>query len=229
MAQRERNSPREPGICRLNRIVIVECGEELVNIREYCSGLSVRANPSLLRCTAANMLQQAADALPSGYRLKVNTALRTLDQQSRGYFRHLEKLREKRPDWPYNILRREANRFFHPPDQKAPPGHCTGGAVDVTILGSDGKELDLGSSLKEGIDTNPTHVRGLTHEARANRLLLVRVMTDAGFSNCADEWWHWSYGDNGWAARFDIQPAIYGALVVSAEELALATIEEKPA
>jgi D-alanyl-D-alanine dipeptidase len=49
---------------------------------------------------------------------------------------------------------------------------------------------------------------------------------DAGFSNCYDEWWHWSYGDAGWACRLGHSHAIYG-LVSDVPEEALRQIEER--
>jgi zinc D-Ala-D-Ala dipeptidase len=229
MGLREKGAPREPGICHLNKIPIIECGEPLVNIREVCSGLIVEGNPSLLRASVARMLQTAQDSLPPGVRIKVRTTLRTLETQTRGYTNHLNSLREKHPEWPLSTLRREANKFYHPPDQKAPPGHTTGGAIDIGLTDTDGADLDTTSTVQEGIDTKPTYVRGLNPTAQANRTILIQAMSSAGFSNCADEWWHWSYGDNGWAARTGRDHAIYGALVVTPEEIAAATVEPPPA
>ena len=51
-------------------------------------------------------------------------------------------------------------------------------------------------------------------------------MTEAGFSNCYDEWWHWSYGDAGWARRLCLPHAIYG-LVANPPPEALRQIEER--
>ena len=216
MGLRLPGSPREPGICHLNRIPIRECGEELVDLLTGCSGMLIKAKLSLLRKTAAQMLQKAQDSLPDSYALQVSTALRTYETQSKGYFGYLEKLREQHPEWGQAVLRREANKFWHPPDQKAPPGHCTGGAVDVNLVGPDGVEKEMRAALKEGINTNPTYVRWLTPETRANREILIAAMTGAGFSNCYDEWWHWSYGDSGWACRTGRAWAIYGAVLDAA-------------
>jgi D-alanyl-D-alanine dipeptidase len=35
-------------------------------------------------------------------------------------------------------------------------------------------------------------------------------MLGVGFSNCRDEWWHYSYGDAGWAVRLGYSECIYG-------------------
>jgi len=101
------------------------------------------------------------------------------------------------------------NRFFAPVDQKAPPGHCTGGAVDVQLLGPGGKPLDVTSPFT-GWQAAPTWIEGLTPEAKRNRMILVEAMLGAGFSNCRDEFWHYSYGDAAWAVRVGADYCIYG-------------------
>ena len=41
-------------------------------------------------------------------------------------------------------------------------------------------------------------------------MILVDAMLGAGFSNCRDEWWHYSYGDAGWAVRMGFDECFYG-------------------
>ena len=36
------------------------------------------------------------------------------------------------------------------------------------------------------------------------------AMLGVGFSNCRDEWWHYSYGDAGWAVRTGSSTCPYG-------------------
>ena len=40
--------------------------------------------------------------------------------------------------------------------------------------------------------------------------MLHDAMVSVGFSNCRDEWWHYSYGDAGWAVRVGEQHCFYG-------------------
>jgi zinc D-Ala-D-Ala dipeptidase len=223
---RDSGTPREPGISRLCRVPTIECGEPLVDLRAACPDLEIKACPSYARESVARMLLQAQRLLPSDRRLRVSTALRTLEQQSNGYWNHYRALEEKHPEWPRSILRREANKFWHPPDTAAVPGHCTGGAVDVTLLDAAGEPLDMTSTTREGAGTYATFSRFLTADARANRAVLWDAMTAAGFSNCYDEWWHWSYGDAGWASRLDHPHAIYGHALDIPEE-AFQQIEER--
>jgi D-alanyl-D-alanine dipeptidase len=156
------------------------------------------------------MLNRAQAALRPGYRFVVTTALRTLPMQRGLYDRYFQQLREQHPEWSQATLRRAANRFFAPWDQKAPPGHTTGGAVDVCLLSPGGRRLDLISPY-EGWAGAPTWIEGLTPRARVNRMLLVEAMLGAGFSNCRDEYWHYSYGDAAWAVRVGAPFCIYGA------------------
>lgn len=43
-------------------------------------------------------------------------------------------------------------------------------------------------------------------------MMLVDAMLCAGFSNCRDEWWHYSFGDAGWAVRLGFDSCFYGAV-----------------
>lgn len=221
------HSPREPGISRLTSIPIRDNGEELVDLCHECPDILVVACPTYTRMSVAEMLNHAQSLLPPGIRLRVHTALRTTEMQSNGYWNHYKNLQEKHPTWPKSILRREANKFWHPPDvPKAPPGHCTGGAVDVNLVDEEGNSLDVTSVSVEGADPQPTYAFHLTEEARANRELLIKVMTEAGFSNCYDEWWHWSYGDCAWAVRLGLPEALYG-WVTEYPDAVLVQLEEK--
>lgn len=211
MSQWRRKGAPEP-IAVLNRMPLRESQEPLVDIRKACPKVRVsRRCIPLLRATVAEMLNLAQSLLPPGYRLWVTTAYRTLEMQRVVYESYFNQLREKHPEWSYATLRRATNRFFAPVDQKAPPGHCTGGAVDVRLLSPGGKPLDVTSPFT-GWQAAPTWIDGLTPKAHRNRMLLVETMLAAGFSNCRDEFWHYSYGDAAWAVRVGASYCIYGLI-----------------
>ncbi|HOJ22442.1 MAG TPA: M15 family metallopeptidase [Armatimonadota bacterium] len=206
--RREKGAP-EP-ISALNRVPLRECGEPLVDIRRYCPGVRIsRKAIPFLREQVAEMLRAAQAALPAGYRLWVRTALRTLEMQREMYDRNFERIRQEHPTWSYATLRRATNRFFAPVDQKAPPGHCTGAAVDVYLLTPSGHLADLRSPFT-GWEGAPTWIEGLRPSAQRNRGILLDAMLGAGFSNCRDEFWHFSYGDAAWAVRTGQDHCIYG-------------------
>jgi D-alanyl-D-alanine dipeptidase len=77
--------------------------------------------------------------------------------------------------------------------------HNYGGAVDLTIDDAKGQPLDMGTPFDyfgdlANIDHEATLVaRGrLTKPQLANRLLLRKVMTQAGFQPLKEEWWHFN-------------------------------------
>jgi D-alanyl-D-alanine dipeptidase len=69
--------------------------------------------------------------------------------------------------------------------------HNLGLAVDLTLIGGDGLELDMGTPF----DTfsSAAHTANATGEVAANRALLVRLMGAEGFTSYEKEWWHFSY------------------------------------
>lgn len=196
----------------LNKIPIHENGEPLVDIRFACPHVILRPGClPYLRPTVAEMLNQAQDRLPPGYRFTVSTALRTLEMQANMYWHNYNRLKADKPHLPTSALRRITNKYFAPPDAKAPPGHTTGGAIDVGLVGPDFEALDMVAPTK-GWDGAYTWSDKIGPEAKRNRTMLTTVLLEVGFSNCRDEWWHWSYGDNAWAVRTGQPIAIFGLI-----------------
>jgi D-alanyl-D-alanine dipeptidase len=201
-ARNRRNSIVEP-ISELNKIKIIDNGEPLIQLNSCCPELLIAPNwrtnkPQVLyaRRTVAQMLKKAAKYLPRGYQLAIFSAYRSIEDQIAIYKRVYRRFRRRHPQAPKNVLRRLTNRFVHPPDVKTPPGHSTGGAIDLTIVGPTGKELDMTKPFKwrtpKSRSVAATYAEGLSAEARRNRKMLIDVMTQAGFTNYAGEWWHWS-------------------------------------
>jgi len=195
----------------LNRTPIVDNGEPLVDLRENHLELSFADYCfPYVRAGVAEALFAASRKLPSHLEIRIFTALRTLDQQAEMYWGNYNRAKEAHPNWPESVLRKMTNRFFAPPDAKAPPGHCTGAAVDVGLINREtGEHLDVRSPI-EGWKSAPTAVHGLSPEAAENRRMLCYAMHSTGLSNCRDEFWHWSYGDSAWAVRTGATTACYG-------------------
>lgn len=202
-------SAPEP-IAALNRVRERECGEPLVDIRQHCPGVRVaRKCLPYLRETVADKLNRAQAALPSGYRLRVTTALRTWETQQKLFDTYFAELKEKHPEWSHATLRRQTCRFFAPYDQPAPPGHCTGAAVDVHLVLPSGRPAEVRKPLT-GWQSAKSLVHGLSEKSVRNREILFTAMLSAGFSNCAEEFWHYSFGDAGWAVRVGERECVYG-------------------
>lgn len=70
--------------------------------------------------------------------------------------------------------------------------HNRGGAVDITLVDFDGKELDMGTQFdffgKEAAHDFP----GFSTEIKKNRNLLRKIMTSCNFNTFNSEWWHYN-------------------------------------
>lgn len=207
----DRTKGRPEPISALNRIRELENGEPLVDLREFAPSVIIYRPQTIPYCrlTVAKMVEQAANNLPEGYRLGVTDAWRPIERQQRIYDRMYAFAKATFPERDHTALRRTVCQWVAPTDQKAPPGHCTGAALDVYLLNSRGKRLDV-SSPYDRFKAARTYTIGLTPRAYRQRMLLVETMLGVGFSNCRDEWWHYSFGDAGWAVRLGLDTCIYG-------------------
>lgn len=223
-AEKKRTHPEidhfgEP-ISALLEIDIQDNGEPLVDIFEVCPDLrwapkSPRfeaPRTGLARVSIAQMLKTAQELLPEGLRLQIVGAFRSFEVQKQMYAAAKAELARQHPDWDDEILTEYINVFSAPPIWDTPPPHTTGGAVDLSIIDATGERLDMVSPYDIGWDSAPTYVDGLSAQARRNRDLLIEVLTHSGLTNYRGEWWHWTWGEPGWALRTGRTVALYGAV-----------------
>ena len=77
-------------------------------------------------------------------------------------------------------------------DPKKGSIHNRGGAVDITLVDLNGKELDMGTAFDHfGIEASHDY-DNLSDEIKANRKLLRKVMKKNGFNTFESEWWHYN-------------------------------------
>lgn len=89
-------------------------------------------------------------------------------------------------------------------DEKTPPPHSTGAAVDVRLVDDTRTIVNMGSAIDELSERSlPDY---FAHSAdpdiqqyHTNRQLLSHVMEKVGFKRNPREWWHFSLGDQMWA------------------------------
>ena len=127
--------------------------------------------------------QRRLSALRPGYRLLIKDAARPMSVQRRMF----------------NTVKGTSKANYVANPAKGGGLHNYGVAVDITIADADGKELDMGTQVdhlgvEANIDREAELVRRgvMTENARQNRLLLRRVMKEAGFSTIRTEWWHFN-------------------------------------
>jgi D-alanyl-D-alanine dipeptidase len=213
----KRLSLAEP-ITALRHVPIRECGEVLVNFLELCPDLMLDRprfeykRVTMLRRSVAEKLCEANRSLPTGYRLAVVEGWRAPHIQRRMYLAVWDRIKTANPDWSEVKLRRVVNRYTAPLDRRVPPPHSTGAAVDLILMNADGKPMDHTSPFDHhdpkcySFDSP-----GLSDAARFTRQLMWDAITPTGLTNYPSEYWHWSYGDQGWAYRGGHANAIYGA------------------
>ena len=205
------------GVDRVSGVPVRENGEPLVNVAELELGVSLAAShpwssfPRVywVRRSVAEMLEAAQQRLPNGVHLELLEGYRPLRIQRRLFAAAYGHLRSRHPRWTPAQLRKAANVLVADP-AVAPPPHSTGGAVDVMLVDTHGQRFDMTSPLPCSEASAPTACPGVSAEARANRALLVEALSGAGLTNYPGEWWHWSYGEPGWAVRTGAPHAIYG-------------------
>jgi zinc D-Ala-D-Ala dipeptidase len=187
-------------------VSVRDCGEPLTELGE-----SFGPSRALVRASVARRLVLARDELPRGVGLRVVAGYRTAVAQSAIIDSYAAGLRITHPAIGAAELERLTSRFVAP---LAVAPHVAGAAVDLTLVDSAGRELDLGTP----VDATPEQSEGacyfdapkVSRQARANRELLARVLRGAGLVNYPTEWWHWSYGDRYWALVTSAPAALYG-------------------
>lgn len=206
----------------LRAVPIVDNGEPLVDPRTLSRRVRFAdKHPKFVdlprdvrvRKSVAEKLAQAAENLPPGLVLMILEGYRPLTQQRQQHEEVRRDIAAKHPEWNAARLQAAVNNVSAPPDDTCPPPHTTGGAVDLCPVQEDtGAFLDMVSPLEWDEVSAPTDTHGLSANAQANRQFLVDLLTPTGLTNYAGEWWHWSYGDSGWALRVGAAFALYDRL-----------------
>jgi len=145
----------------------------------YATTANVTGKPVYLRAAcflhplAATALERArTQAAAIGLRLRIFDGFRPSEAQ-----------------WVFWRHRPDANYFADP--RRGSP-HSRGVAVDLTLVrAADGAPLDMGTGFD---DLRPLSHHGATDvstEVQRNRLLLLGLMSSAGFDFYRNEWWHY--------------------------------------
>ncbi len=176
-----------------------------------------------MRKEAYEHLLIACENIPKDYKIKILDAWRPFALQRELYDEYSGTIIKRFNLENCSVEKKRVfiRKFISEPidDRDNPPVHTTGGAIDLTLVGPDGKELEMGSGFDEF--SEKTHTTYYEKEGSAlirdNRRILYNAMLSAGFSNLPSEWWHYDYGDRFWAFYMR-KPALYRG-VFTREEL----------
>ena len=211
-----------------HNIEIVECGEALIEIPlkdfavesphpyERLGAPYGEHSPYFLRETVVDYLIEAQNCLQQlrpDWRIQIFDAYRPVAVQNfMVNYTFADALREKGlteltlSETQKQSIWKEVYKIWAEPslDEKTPPPHSTGAAVDVTLVDEMGRVVDMGSPIDELSDRSlPNYYENIQQEPalqyHGNRLLLQDVMQKAGFLRNPREWWHFSFGDQMWA------------------------------
>ncbi|MDY2960628.1 MAG: M15 family metallopeptidase [Hornefia sp.] len=219
----------DPGNCERRAFIdspLVEIHQSekiLIDMQYPALGFKNGEKRCMARKEVVEMLYKAADLLPKGYKFVIWDAWRPFALQKELFVYYSERIikefhleNKTKEEQEIEIGKFIANPVF---DRELPPAHTTGGAIDLTIMGPDGKYLEFGTKFDAftektragyyetiNVDNNPK-----AEEIRNNRRFLYNLMKEVGFGNLPSEWWHYEYGDKNWA---DIQgkAAIYDGI-----------------
>jgi D-alanyl-D-alanine dipeptidase len=165
-------------------------------------GLPQRDN-LLLRGAVIKRLVAVNDSLPKDYQLLILDAHRTMDFQQALLSSYLKIDPSLTKGW-----------VADPKFKAVAPPHTTGGAIDLT-LAYKGVGLALGTEYDAFEDAAELDYYELTRAtaapaAKLRRMLYLHMIAQ-GFAPYQKEWWHWSYGDQKWAAYYG-KRSIYGTI-----------------
>ena len=126
-----------------------------------------------LRLKTVKALVKANDEfMKKGYRIQIFDCYRPLDIQKRMW------------------------QIVSNPEYVADPAkgsiHNRGGAVDITLVDSNGKALNMGTPFDFFGPEASHHFENLSNELKQNRVLLKQIMQENGFVSFDSEWWHYN-------------------------------------
>ena len=209
------------------QIAIAECGESMVQIpleifavhspHPYqLLGATYAVSPYYLRKSVLDSLIKAQEYLQvknPGWRIQIFDAYRPVSVQqfmvdyTFAQVVEAQKLNiaslsaAKREDIWQQVYQIWAVPSLNP---LTPSPHSTGAAIDITLVDSMGKVVNMGSSIDEmSARSHPdyfaTSMNSVEQQYNYHRQLLWDVMRYAGFQRHLGEWWHFSLGDQMWA------------------------------
>ncbi|GAA4773189.1 MULTISPECIES: M15 family metallopeptidase [Flavobacterium] len=125
--------------------------------------------------TIKSLVEANKEFIKKGYKIKLFDCYRPLDVQKRMW--------EIVPNATYVA------------NPKRGSIHNRGGAVDITLVDKNGKELDMGTKFDHFGPESSHFFSNLSSEVIKNRKMLKKIMLKYGFESFDSEWWHYNLTD----------------------------------
>jgi len=158
--------------------------------------------PVYVKESVAKKLLVAANKLPDGYYLQIDSGYRTIKSQKQIWLERYMQFEKQNPTFTNNEIIKMTNDLVFNPKYGTPP-HTTGGAVDVSLLDRNKKEINLSEPFANFYDEPQLKSNKISKKSQQLRLALNKIMLENGFAPHPNEYWHFSYGDKIWAEYYN--------------------------
>ena len=168
----------------------------------FLQGIPHAIDKCYARETVVKKIRKIANSLPNGFKLKIYDAWRPFEVQKYLYNQYKEQIARDNQDLSESEIDELVKIFVSEPirDIGIAPLHCTGGAIDLTIVCENGTELNMGTKFDDFSENAHTN-HYINEEIKKNREFLYNLMKEEGFENLSSEWWHYDYGGKHWAKQ----------------------------
>ncbi|SYW17285.1 M15 family metallopeptidase [Oenococcus oeni] len=217
---------------KIGKVSIQESNDPLVSVSYIPEKLIVSpqyfiqnipgALPDLyIRNQVQHKLIEAAKLLPNGYKFVIFDGWRSIETQKALFYKMKDFVKRDHPNFTEEETLTATLRIVALPstDIEKPSPHNTGGSIDLSIADNSGRLLGMGGPFDDIKETAKTafyeneskmNIKEAVH-VQENRRFLYNVMTQVGFTNYIEEWWHFDYGNQNWAYNKGTEHAIFGA------------------
>jgi len=152
----------------------------------------------LLNKDAIVALLKAQKSLPPGYTFAILSGYRSLEEQTKIVKLMEKELKISHPNNYIDLLNKYTGGYEELLLKTfSYNNHRSGYAVDLYIL-KNNKEIDLGGQKMDERDNlnyykNKKPLSNKEQTIKNNREILNNALSNNGFNNNPDEWWHWGY------------------------------------
>jgi len=203
----------------LPTITVKENNSRLISLKE--SDFNLVFEPSinkdykyLVRETVYEKIGRISRVLDNeGKRLIIRSVWRSFDHQQLLWEDKVESLQKEFPNKQLEEIREFVSYFIAPPSKSM---HSTGGSVDALIYDlKNDCVMDFGTNDGLKIELSdkcyPYHPY-IPLEAKKNRKLLIDLFENEDFVCDIKEYWHFDYGNAGWAVEKGKKNSFYGII-----------------